>query len=77
MAEGLNALMMSSPITLDEVEAARLRLAGMVSVTPCSESIALSELTGSRVFCKLEYLQRTGSFKERGAVGFPPRSSPH
>ncbi len=36
-------------------------------VTPCLESIPLSELTGSRVFCKLENHQRTGSFKERGA----------
>lgn len=52
----------------DEIRAAKQRLAGVVSVTPCSESIALSELTGCRVFCKLEYLQRTGSFKERGAA---------
>jgi threonine dehydratase len=29
--------------------------------------LALSELTGARIFCKLENLQRTGSFKERGA----------
>ncbi len=36
-------------------------------MTPCAESTALSELTGSRIFCKREYLQRTGSFKERGA----------
>lgn len=36
-------------------------------LTPCRESAALSELTGSRVFAKAEYLQRTGSFKERGA----------
>jgi threonine dehydratase len=28
---------------------------------------ALSELTGARIFCKQEHLQRTGSFKERGA----------
>jgi threonine dehydratase len=38
-----------------------------VVVTPCPESIPLSEITGARVFCKLDNLQRTGSFKERGA----------
>ena len=36
-------------------------------MTPCPESIPLSELTGAHVFCKLDNLQRTGSFKERGA----------
>jgi threonine dehydratase len=35
--------------------------------TPCPESIPLSEMTGARVFCKLDNFQRTGSFKERGA----------
>jgi len=38
-----------------------------VVVTPCPESIPLSEITGARIFCKLDNLQRTGSFKERGA----------
>ena len=36
-------------------------------VTPCPESIPLSEITGARIYCKLDNLQRTGSFKERGA----------
>lgn len=36
-------------------------------VSPCPESIPLSEITGTRVFCKLDNFQRTGSFKERGA----------
>ena len=35
--------------------------------TPCTPSIALSEITGCEIFCKFENLQRTGSFKERGA----------
>ena len=55
------------PITLADVEAARLRIAGGVYLSPCVESIPLSQLTGAHVFCKLDYLQRTGSFKERGA----------
>jgi threonine dehydratase len=54
-------------VPLSEIVAARLRLQGAVRNTPCVESAALSELTGARVFCKQEHLQRTGSFKERGA----------
>jgi threonine dehydratase len=55
------------PLTIDDIYAARARLAGAIHVSPCPESPALSELTGSRIFCKLDALQRTGSFKERGA----------
>ncbi len=56
-----------SVVTLADVRAARRRIAGGVVVTPCAESIPLSEITGARVFCKLDNFQRTGSFKERGA----------
>ena len=55
------------PVTLADIRAARRRIAGGVVVTPCPESIPLSEITGARIFCKLDNLQRTGSFKERGA----------
>ncbi|HVF63602.1 MAG TPA: threonine ammonia-lyase [Casimicrobiaceae bacterium] len=54
-------------ITIDDVLAARERIRGGIYESPCVESIPLSQLTGARVHCKLEYLQRTGSFKERGA----------
>jgi len=54
-------------ITLDDVLAARERIRGGIYESPCVESIPLSQLTGARVWCKLDYLQRTGSFKERGA----------
>ena len=54
-------------VTLPDIVAARSRLQGAVIRTPCMESIALSELTGARIHCKQEHLQRTGSFKERGA----------
>ena len=54
-------------LTLADIEAARERIAGGIYVSPCVESIPLSQLTGARVWCKLDYLQRTGSFKERGA----------
>lgn len=55
------------PVTLAMIRTAARRIADGVVVTPCLESIPLSELTGARVFCKLDNEQRTGSFKERGA----------
>jgi threonine dehydratase len=55
------------PVTLADIRAARRRIAGGVSVSPCPESIPLSEITGAHLYCKLDNLQRTGSFKERGA----------
>src|SRR4051812_20568058 len=54
-------------ITLADIEEARKRIAGGVYLSPCVESIPLSQLTGAHIYCKLDYLQRTGSFKERGA----------
>ena len=57
----------TSNVSLAEIVAARARLNGVIARTPCGESAALSELTGANIFCKQEYLQRTGSFKERGA----------
>ena len=57
----------AAPLTLADIEAARLRIAGGIYVSPCVESIPLSQLTGAHIYCKLDYLQRTGSFKERGA----------
>jgi threonine dehydratase len=54
-------------ITFDDIVQARRRIADAVFVTPCPESVALSEICTCQIYCKLEYLQRTGSFKERGA----------
>jgi threonine dehydratase len=54
-------------VTLNDILAARDRIAGGIEKTPCPPSVRLSELCDAEVFCKLEYLQRTGSFKERGA----------
>jgi threonine dehydratase len=54
-------------VTIDDIIAARQRIASGVYVSPCPESIPLSELCGATIYCKLDYLQRTGSFKERGA----------
>ena len=54
-------------ISLQDIKAAADRLAGQVVKSPCPLSIPLSDATGMRIYCKLDYLQRTGSFKERGA----------
>ena len=55
------------PVTLADIVAARERIRGGIYESPCVESIPLSQLTGAHIYCKLDYLQRTGSFKERGA----------
>jgi threonine dehydratase len=55
------------PPQLEDIQAAARRIAGAVLESPCPYSIPLSEATEMQTFCKLEYLQRTGSFKERGA----------
>ncbi len=54
-------------ITFQEIETAQKRIAGAVHYSPCQPSIPLSEIAGTEIFCKLDNLQRTGSFKERGA----------
>jgi threonine dehydratase len=55
------------PVEFRDVEAAANRIGGAVIQSPCPPSIPLSDATGMQIYCKLEYLQRTGSFKERGA----------
>jgi threonine dehydratase len=55
-------------IGLADVVAARERVNGSIYNTPCPHSQMLSELTGQQVYLKLENLQMTGSFKERGAL---------
>ncbi len=53
--------------TLPDIEAARARLDGVARVTPVYRSETLSALAGRVVHLKAENLQRTGSFKIRGA----------
>ena len=52
---------------LADIEAARARLEGVARVTPVYRSATLSETCGHEVHLKAENLQRTGSFKIRGA----------
>src|SRR5579862_1503292 len=54
-------------VQFEDIQAAAKRLAGFVIESPCPHSIPLSEASGMQIYCKLDYLQRTGSFKERGA----------
>ncbi|MFJ4819712.1 threonine/serine dehydratase [Streptomyces sp. NPDC088801] len=55
-------------IGISEIEAEAGRIAGHVVRTPTVDSPGLSELLGAPVTAKLELLQRTGSFKARGAT---------
>lgn len=55
------------PLAAADVEAAAVRLAGKAVRTPLLSSPALDDAVGARVLLKAECLQRTGSFKFRGA----------
>ena len=55
-------------VTLADIQAARARVEQGVRLTACPRSVRLSRHHGSDVFLKLESLQSTGSFKERGAL---------
>lgn len=54
-------------IPLDEIRAARERIGAHVHTTPWTRSTTLSDRHGTNVYLKLELLQKTGSFKPRGA----------
>jgi threonine dehydratase len=55
-------------VSLTSIQAARARIGEAIHCSPCQLSHYLSELTGLPLHLKLENLQRTGSFKERGAL---------
>ena len=54
-------------VTLDTIRAARQRIGDVIYHSPCPYSLSLSQLCGCSIYCKLDHLQMTGSFKERGA----------
>jgi threonine dehydratase len=54
-------------VTLQDIQAAARRIAGAVYRSPMPASMQLSRLCGAEIYCKLDHLQMTGSFKERGA----------
>ncbi len=55
-------------VTLQDVQAAHRRIRGFIYFTPAPHSDELSQITGQQVYLKLDNLQRTGAFKERGAL---------
>ncbi len=55
-------------ITLRDIQDARRRHSRLVKQTPCLDTIALSQRSGTDLYLKLETLQHTGSFKPRGAL---------
>ncbi len=55
-------------ITLADVEAAAERIKGAVLRSPFLRSDGLSRATGAEIYLKLDHLQATGAFKERGAA---------
>jgi threonine dehydratase len=55
-------------VTIDDVKAARERIAPYIHRTPLERNETLSREFGSDVYLKLELFQKTGSFKPRGAI---------
>src|SRR5579863_2085724 len=55
-------------IGLPDIQTARERIRNAIRVSPCTHSEAFSALTGNSIFLKLDNQQRTGAFKERGAL---------
>src|SRR5882724_2481885 len=55
-------------ITLNDIHAALRRIRKSIYISPCARSETFSQSTGNQVYLKLDNLQRTGAFKERGAL---------
>ncbi len=55
-------------VTLEDVRAALGRIRDRIYLSPCARSETLSKLTGTTAYLKLENLQMTGAYKERGAL---------
>ncbi|MGD0568651.1 MAG: threonine ammonia-lyase [Candidatus Sulfotelmatobacter sp.] len=55
-------------VTLSDIQSALSRIRKAIYVSPCTRSETFSELTGNAIYLKLENRQRTGAYKERGAL---------
>ena len=60
-------------ITIEDIKDARSRIDGRVTTTPLISSQSFSRLSGREVYLKAENMQRTGSFKIRGALNVVTR----
>src|SRR5271156_6451446 len=58
----------ASRVTLKTIQQAAKRIRNSIYLSPFMRSETFSQLTGNSLFLKLENLQMTGSFKERGAL---------
>ena len=58
----------TAAVTLATVQQARERIDGFIVNSPCRQSVELSKMTGAEIYLKLDNVQRTGAFKERGAL---------
>ncbi|MDH3989451.1 MAG: pyridoxal-phosphate dependent enzyme, partial [Gammaproteobacteria bacterium] len=63
-------------VELKDIQDAAERLSSIIVRTPLISSSVLDELTGGRVLLKAENLQRTGSFKIRGAYNLLSQLTP-
>jgi threonine dehydratase len=59
---------MQQMINLADVKGALERVRQSIYLSPCTISATFSQLTGNAIYLKLDNLQRTGAFKERGAL---------
>ena len=55
-------------VTLSDIQAAAERIRESIYLSPCARSETFSVLTGNETYLKLDNQQRTGAFKERGAL---------
>src|ERR1017187_1510788 len=64
-----NLAAVSAPmVTLSHIQSALVRVRKSIHISPCTRSETFSELTGHFIYLKLENRQRTGAYKERGAL---------
>src|SRR5580704_11639969 len=55
-------------VNLSDIQSALVQVRKSIQVSPCTRSETFSDLTGSSIYLKLENRQRTGAYKERGAL---------
>jgi threonine dehydratase len=55
-------------VTLDDIKCARTAIRDHTSLSPCVRSHSLSARSGCTLYLKMENLQRTGAYKDRGAL---------
>jgi len=55
-------------VALPDIQSALARIRHSIGISPCTHSETFSEIAGNSIFLKLENRQRTGAYKERGAL---------